>query len=172
MNANWAHEFMRWSCSFTAQHGLSLPRSLSINPVLFFALVKIMAFLVKKLKSEGWGGKVSSICWWCVTMATALSATKVSAAGSVRAGERERTNNVLDGNPRGEEVHRESGVASKGGIRNEAARPLWTYQAETSESEHTTSRSHLPPQYADQPEAFHNSQRQTYCLKLPFMMWT
>ncbi len=57
-------------------------------------------------------------------MATALSATKVSTAGSVRAGERERTNNVLDGNPRGEEVHRESCVASKGGIRNEAARPL------------------------------------------------
>lgn len=56
-------------------------------------------------------------------MATALSATKVSAAGSMRASERERTNNVLDGNPRGEEVHRESGVISKGGIRNEPALP-------------------------------------------------
>ncbi len=89
-------------------------------------------------------------------------ATKVSAAGSVRAGERERTNNVLDGNPRGEEVHRESGVVSKGGIRDEAAR--------VSESEHTTSRSHLPHSTQISQRLFTSHKDKQYCLKLTFMI--
>lgn len=123
MNANWAHRFTRWSCSFTARRGRD-PHSLcliSINPILVLHLLESSHSLWKSSRVKAEGKKVSSICWWCVTVATVLSATKVSAAGSVRAGERERTNNVLDGNPRGEEVHRESGVISKGGMRNEAS---------------------------------------------------
>ncbi len=80
----------------------------------------------------------------------------------MRAGEREQTNNVLDGNPRGEEVHRESGVVSKGGIRNEAAR--------VSESEHTTSRSHLPHSTQINQRLFTSHKDKQYCLKLTFMI--
>lgn len=46
------------------------------------------------------------------------------------------------------------------------------YHAETSESEHRTSRSHLPLSTHDHQGAFHNSQRQTILfLKLPFTIW-
>lgn len=165
MNANWAHEFTKWSCSFTARHGsaLPLPLPLSINPILFLHLLEIITFLVQKSSRL----KVSSICWWCVTVATALLATKVSAAGSMRASEKEPTTNVLDGNQRGEEVHRESSAISKGSIRNEGGPRGAAHHAETSESEHRTSRSHSPHSKRITQGLFTAHKDKQYCLKLP-----